>query len=471
MSLLGALEAQSGFHEIGLERSEEAVGKAPRNPDILTNHGAILTAQGFITDALPYFRKALELQPQSRDTHIKLANAQMIGEKFDEAEATLHEFIRIFPQEFSGPSLLAEVLNRANKPIEAMDTCRQLIEQDPSIISIQVQYVELLIAAGEIDRALTYIDDLIETQSAIITETVLLTRIDLVSITQGPDAALDLLAEILKSRPGVQRVYRHWRTMLLRSGYFEEGWRALAKEPGRMEKIRQLPHRVWQGTDIKDRTLLIRGAEGIGEQLMYSQLFPKAQEKTKNLIVECDERLLSVFSRNYPEIKFVRWTTPPEDRLSDADIDLQCVPRDLAGMFLNSYDEFPATRKKLAAHPYGIAAAQDLRMRFPGKRLVGISWRSSSSTGGGRKSIPLIHWGDIVKESGIQFVNLQYGSTDSEIELLKEAYGIEIVQAPGIDLTSDIDQCIGLVSGLDLVITVDLRPNLPPVCGESLGLN
>ena len=37
---------------------------------------------------------------------------------------------------------------------------------------------------------------------------------------------------------------------------------------------------------------------------------------------------------------------------------------------------------------------------------------------------------------------------------MKEKFGIEIVSVPEIDTTNDIDGCMGLISGLDLVITV-----------------
>ena len=456
LSMLGALEARAGFIDIGLERTKEAARKAPRNGDILANYGSVLFSAGYITDAIDVFRKSLKCQPFLQKAQYKLGDALMAGERHEEAEVIIRGYIEQFPQDLDGLGLLVETLHRANKLSAAKEICGQLIDRDPSRISSHIKYADLLISAGEIASAQRYFEQLIEAQPSIINEKMLLTQADLASVAEGPDAAINTLAEYLKTRPGARDIAKKRRDMLLSAGRFSEGWDAFSKEPGRLAKISELPHRVWRGDQSDERTLLIRGAEGIGEQLMYSQLFPMARGKIKRLVVECDERLVSIFSRSFPDIEFVRWTTPAEKCLLGTDIDLQCVPRDLGRFFLNSFDDFPGLPTNLKPSPEGISVAKDLRERYPGKRLVGISWRSirTISNSGRKKSIPLTHWADILRTPGIQFINLQYGTTDFDIESIKNNHGIEIFDAPGIDTTNDIDQCMGLVSGLDLVITV-----------------
>ena len=456
LSMLGFLEARSGLLEIGLQRTREAADRAPRNADILTNYGSVLSSLGYLTDAIEAFRNSLKYQPHSQEALYNLANALVTGECLEEAGNVIRSYIKRFSQDLKGPSLLVEILKRENRPSDAKEICLQLIDRDPSRISSHITFVDLLISAGEVASAQSYIEELAEAQPSIINAAMFLTQINLASIVEGPGAAINMVAEFLKIHTGTQDVARMWRTMLLSAGRFSEGWDAYSKEPGRLEKIYQLPHRVWQGEESDERTLLIRGAEGIGEQLMYSQLLPMARGKVKRLVVECDERLVPIFSRSFPEIEFVRWTTPPEKSLFGADIYMQCVPRDLGRYFLNSFDDFAAPLANLKPSPKGISVAKQIRARYPGKRLVGISWRSMRTLSGKKddKSVSLSHWADILKTPGIQFVNLQYGATDFEIEMIEKNHGIEIADATGIDTTNDVDQCMGLVSGLDLVITV-----------------
>ena len=49
---------------------------------------------------------------------------------------------------------------------------------------------------------------------------------------------------------------------------------------------------------------------------------------------------------------------------------------------------------------------------------------------------------------------MQYGSSEIEVQNAQKLFGVEILSAEGIDTLRDIDPMVGLVSELDLVITV-----------------
>jgi hypothetical protein len=62
-------------------------------------------------------------------------------------------------------------------------------------------------------------------------------------------------------------------------------------------------------------------------------------------------------------------------------------------------------------------------------------------------------WGPLLSVEGAAFVNLQYGMTDEEIDLARRRFGGRLQIVPDLDLFSDIEGTIALVSELDLVIT------------------
>ena len=453
LSFLGALEFFAGQTETGLEHGRQAAALAPDNAVILGNYGAQLVASGLADAAVAVLRKALDLDPASSEARLDLARALLVGERYADAAETARSYVAARPDDPRGYGILFETHLRENRFAAAGDVCARLLARDPDSAEALGGLVDLSIASGDLAAACRRVEALVRDRPSLVNGSILARRIDLAALVEGPDGAAALCADILRGNRGATGIAKIRRSMLLMGGRFEEGWRAFGEEGDRLTKIASLPHRAWRGESNEDRTLLIRGAEGVGEQLLYSQLFSRTRKRVRRLIVECDGRLLPVFTRTYADIEFVGWTTPPQKSLFGADIDMQCLPRDLGGLFIRAMDDIEGPPRNLAGNPEGAAVARALRTRYPGKRLVGISWRSSSHAGG-RKSVPLTQWSEILSDPRAAFVNLQYGSTDSEIGLVRDRLGVNVVAPESVDMTDDIDRAMGLISGLDLVITV-----------------
>ncbi|MEE2956444.1 MAG: tetratricopeptide repeat protein, partial [Pseudomonadota bacterium] len=276
-SILGFLEIQSGLSQIGLERSKNAAERAPNNFRVLTNHGSVLLTQGYASEAVHYFERAIKKNPKLKETYLKLANAYMVGELFDQAKLLLQNYNEKHPKDVNGLILLVETLNRGQNFDEAKRVCFQLIKQDPSKEISHFIFVDLLISEGEIKTAENYIQKLKISHPNIYNKRLRLTQAKILYMRKNYDLSISFLQEMLLAQPGSQTVAKQWRSLMLAAGYFKKGWQAFFEEPSRLAKIKELPHRVWQGEKSDTRTLLIRGAEGIGEQLMYSQLLPLAQ--------------------------------------------------------------------------------------------------------------------------------------------------------------------------------------------------
>src|SRR5262249_35302121 len=114
---------------------------------------------------------------------------------------------------------------------------------------------------------------------------------------------------------------------------------------------------------------------------------------------------------------------------------------------------FPAQPCYLAADS---AARAMLRQRYgtDGKRVVGISWRSTSTGTGPFKSTRLADWAKILATPDVRFVSLQYGADAAEIEAVKAHFGADIVIDPAVDPVRDVDQFAAQVDAMDLVVTV-----------------
>jgi hypothetical protein len=94
--------------------------------------------------------------------------------------------------------------------------------------------------------------------------------------------------------------------MLLGLGEFDKGWDLydwrwkLKDFAGKMEFTKKP---IWNKE--KNATLLIWPEQGIGDEVMFSSIFNEVREEVKYLIIKTDPRLIPIFERSFPEIKFI----------------------------------------------------------------------------------------------------------------------------------------------------------------------
>jgi ADP-heptose:LPS heptosyltransferase len=86
---------------------------------------------------------------------------------------------------------------------------------------------------------------------------------------------------------------------------------------------------------------------------------------------------------------------------------------------------------------------------------VGISWRGGHISQAHKRSTTLDQWQDILRTSGMQWINLQYGSPAQEINDAHERFGIAIHDWDDSDPLTDLDNFAAQIAALDLVISVD----------------
>jgi len=86
-------------------------------------------------------------------------------------------------------------------------------------------------------------------------------------------------------------------------------------------------------------------------------------------------------------------------------------------------------------------------------RLVGISWKSANKELGALKSHSLRDWLGILRVAQARFVDLQYGETASEREVVERQAGTRIEHLPDLDLYNDLEGLAALCAACDLVIT------------------
>jgi tetratricopeptide (TPR) repeat protein len=235
---------------------------------------------------------------------------------------------------------------------------------------------------------------------------------------------------------------------------FENGWQLYEKRHLRGPKSNPNLHQEFSKINFKEiKKLLILKEQGIGDQILFGSLLHEIDDGKREIYVEVDERLLSIFKRSFIHINFFTSQNYPVEFKPDITLGLAS----LAGFLRQCVDSFKNQKIKF------LESDKDTTLKLKDRlsklkshshdKICGIAWRSQNKQFGIQKSLELEHLLPILKIPNIKFVNLQYGECERELDKIKEEYGIQIHRLPDIDLYNDIESLCSLIDACDFVIT------------------
>ena len=219
----------------------------------------------------------------------------------------------------------------------------------------------------------------------------------------------------------------------------------------------------WDGSWGK--TVLIRGEQGVGDEIQFGSIIPDAIKNCERVIIECDHRLQTLFQRTFPTAtvygtrfeKHRYWAEAEEEKIQ-ASILIGSLPH----LYRNSLDAFPGT-PYLVCDPDRQAQWKCLLDQRPGLK-VGLAWSAGVfNTFAQRRSMRLEDFRPLFDVEGVSFVSLEYRDPRSEI---KES-GLPILHWKRAVERVDMEETAALISQLDLVICV--TTTAADICG-ALGM-
>jgi tetratricopeptide (TPR) repeat protein len=213
----------------------------------------------------------------------------------------------------------------------------------------------------------------------------------------------------------------------------------------------------WDGSPGK--TVVVQCDQGVGDILMFSQLLPKLQE-TCTVIVECADRLSSVFRRNFPGVTVYgtlkdQSLTWPQHHKIDASVHIS----HLGKFFLKKDADF---ERKAYITPDSRLSSKWLSWleQFP-KPWYGIAWKGGiQQTQTHLRSVELKDYAPILARKGT-FFDLSYHDSASEVAAWNLDNETQVI-VPRMD-PKLYDDTIAFVSCMDEVVTV--TTSVAHVCG------
>jgi Flp pilus assembly protein TadD len=245
---------------------------------------------------------------------------------------------------------------------------------------------------------------------------------------------------------------------LLRMGQWQDGWQEYSwrfNAPTFLETnpVRSigLPLICSSDTaDFNEKRVLISCEQGLGDEIMFASCFADAIKQASHCVLECDPRLLPMYSRSFPGA-----TVVAKNQFDANTLDCYVRAGDLPQYFRHRDEDYTGERYLQASSQ--LRAHWRNKLDVIGRPLkIGFSWRGGLEARAlAARSIELPQWKLLFTTPDVSFVNLQYKTTDDELATLKRFGNDTVSHFDELDAFSDIESLAALISELDLVISAD----------------
>jgi tetratricopeptide (TPR) repeat protein len=479
MHLMGLLSLQMEQHDQAVDWIARAIKLEPKSDYVSSLGLALLKARRF-EDSLKAFDKAVSLQPDNAQYWKNLGTVLAEMDRPDEAFLSLRHALNLSPQYVDAANLCGLLLCRQNRFGEALEFFDISVKANPN--QAEALHMRALVfqnlgrlgeAAADGLRSQALDPANFETHNNLGWVLHRLGRHEDAlacyerALSLRPDYVLalknkaDLLADCLRFEEAmachemVKAIapadpITIWNMALIQmvTGNFEAGWtgREIRWKTGLGIAYPTFAQQQWLGTDsVRGKTILIFADEGIGDAFHFARYVPMVAELGAKIVLAVQDPAVSFLSRLAGVAECI-----PRSVAIAAGFDVHCSMSSLPLAFKTMRDTIPADVPYLPP-PLPARETQWKNRLGPHDRLrVGLVWSGNPEHSNDRnRSVPLQLLTRLL-EVDAQFVSLQKDLRDSDKEVLG---GLDIVDMTGS--LSDFDDTAGLVSCLDIVVTVD----------------
>lgn len=432
--LLAIAREKAGDFASSIQAYESALKLLPDHAEVANDLGRLAFRMGMKEQAEQLFLHFLARHPDHPEGANNLACAIREQQRFDEAIAVLKPAILKSPDHPMLWNTMGTIVAEQGDYATARIFFDQALELQPEFPKARYNLGNALLMLGDAEGALAACDQ----------------------------ALSGLLAEDERQMMRLSR-----STILVNLGRLGEGWDEYEARfhPHFAEITHFLIDRPrWRpGDELAGKTLLVVGEQGLGDEILFGAVLPDviaALGPEGRLILGVEQRLAPLFQRAFPQVEVHAHATyalgvRPARVVPDveaAGVDLWTPMASLLREYRRTVDDFPGDAKVLAADPERVAYWRGQIAALPGRK-VGLLWKSAIKKDARHRYFAAFEdWGGVLGQSGVSFVNLQYGDCAEELAQARTRFGVEIWQPPGIDLKQDLDDVAALCCAMDLVV-------------------
>lgn len=212
--------------------------------------------------------------------------------------------------------------------------------------------------------------------------------------------------------------------------------------------------------EAKQKTLIVWGEQGIGDELMFATCLEEARAEFKEVIFECHPRLEALHRDAHPGMRI--FPTRKEDQISwpvteNIQADYKCPIGDLASRYRRTTDSFFKETKPTYTAPEHEARAFRRRLELvaQGRKIVGLATRGGvMQTARTYRTLRVPDAEYLFKNTDCLFVSLDYDDMTGFAQWCDEKFPGRYIWYPSIVQHWDYHHTAALVAATDLVVTV-----------------
>jgi tetratricopeptide (TPR) repeat protein len=490
LNTLGNALRGMGKHGEAVEYFEKAIALKQNSAEVHFNLANTLREMDEPERAIKTYVKVIEIKPDFCEAYNYLGNLLKQQNKYEASEACYQKALQINPLYVEAQYNLANVLHDMNKYDKAVEWYFSALDLKPDFAEGYHNLAKSLAALERTGEAIAAYNKAVELKPAFpeawnalgnifreqgnVREAMACYRksvmikpdfaevyynISNVCLDDGNiEEALDSCRQALSLNPDLAEAHWNMALAFLTQGNFEPGWQKY--EWRFIKKDSHLPpfvYPVWDGASLKGKTLLIHAEQGVGDEVMFASCLPDVTGLPESCIVECDKRLVPLFSRSFPGIEFIERIHsldiyPEELPPVDAMIAIGSLPK----YYRSGLSRFPKRKGYLVPDEHKTSQWKGRFKEIGDGLKIGISWRGGKDAYVRKmRSTMLDQWTEVFSVPGTHYINLQYGDCADELREMQQDYGVIIHDWEDADPLKDLDNFAAEIAALDLVISVD----------------
>ncbi len=383
--------------------------------------GLIYLKNNILYEAKDYFEQAIEINNKYVDSYNNLGACLLELEKLNEAHKVFKDAYEIDTNNTNTLINLGNVLSLQDNILEAIKIYNKALDLAPNNQEILSNIAICYCRENKEKEAKVYYD------------------------------------KAIKINPYDYKLKYAYCTLQLKLNKFSSSWDLfdsrllIEKNKVKLNNFELVKNNLFGNLKVNPKNkLLILREQGIGEEILFSSIYQEMIDNFRNIKIEADKRLVSVFNRSFQDDIFVEdGYYSKNSKMSE--FDNVIYAGSMIKFFRKRKSDF-ANRKFLIARNDIIDKYKEKLSDYKKKLKVGISWKSVINIYGNLKSLSVKDFEPLFTSDRL-IINLQYGSIENDKEYLSSKNKYLKVFSE-LDLFNDIEECMGLLKNLDLFITV-----------------
>lgn len=296
----------------------------PGYAEAYNNLGLVLLQQGKAGDALATFQLALARSPRLARAHLNRGRALKALGRHDEAIACLRASIAGLPEFAEAHYDLGNLLLDQRRPADAVRCLERAIQLKPDFAEAYNDLGLALKEQGMVEHARDNFEQAVQIKPDYPAGFTNLGAL-MLSDFDRPDEAARCLRRAIALDPGEANAQFNLARALFSCGRLADAWIQYEYRysvSGESSLRRQHSAPAWAGEALTDKTILLWGDQGIGDEILFANMIPDVIAGSRRCVVECADKLARLFAHSFPDAIVVPRTDPPH-RATYEGVDVQ----------------------------------------------------------------------------------------------------------------------------------------------------